>query len=73
MWVVESAELQTDLISAKTFVKSTEQKIIPVRELNLSGHVKVISKNSNVGECAPVVAIINNEQPPIPAEMSAKD
>ena len=30
-------------------------------------------KNSEVGQCAPVEAVINNEQPPEPAEMSAKD
>ena len=41
MWVVEPAEIQTDLIPAKALVKSTEQKIVPVRVLNLSGHEKV--------------------------------
>ena len=73
MWVVEPAEIQTDLILAKVLIKSTEQKIIPVRMLNLSGHEKVISKNSNVGQCAPVEAVINNEQLPESAEMSVKD
>ena len=34
LWVVEPAEIQTDLISAKALVKSTEQKIVPVRVLN---------------------------------------
>ena len=73
MWVVEPAEIQTDLISAKALVKSTEQKIVPVRVLNLSGHEKVINKNTDVGQCAPVEAIINNGQPAKSAEMSAKD
>ena len=71
--VVEPTEIQTDLLSAKALVKSTEQKIIPVRVINLSGHEKVICKNSEVGQCAPVEAVIKNEQPPEPAKMSAKD
>ena len=70
---MKSAEIQTDLISAKALVKSTEQKIVRVRVLNLSGHEKVISKNIDVGQCALVEAVINNEQPPKPAEMSTKD
>ena len=44
-----------------------------VRALNLSCHEKVISKNSDVGQCTPVDAVINNEQSLKPAEMSAKD
>ena len=73
MCVVETTEVQTDLISLKALVKSTEQKIVLVRALNLSGHEKVISKNTDVGKCASVETVINNEQPPEPAEMSAKD
>ena len=38
-----------------------------------SDHEKVINKNKEVGQCAPIEAVINNEQPPEPAEMSAKD
>ena len=67
---MEPAEYQTDLISA---VKSTEQKLIPVRVLNLSGHKEFINKNTDVGEYALVEVIINNEQPPKPAEISEKD
>ena len=63
----------TGLISAKAFVKSNEQKIAPVRVLNLPDHKKVISKNTDVDECAPIEAVINNEQPQKPAEMSEKD
>ena len=48
MWVAEPPEIQTDLISAKALVKTTEQKIVPVRVLNLSGHEKLISKNTDV-------------------------
>ena len=73
LWVFEPAEIQTELLSAKALVQSTEQKIVPVRVLNLSGHGKVISKSSDVGQCEPVEAVINEEQPPEPAEMSAKD
>ena len=70
---MESAEIQTDLISAKALVKSTEQKIVPIRVLNLSGHEKAINKHIDVCQCSPVEAIINNGQPPKYAEMSAKD
>ena len=73
MWVGEPAGINTDLISAKALVKSTERKIVLVRVLNLSGHEKIISKNTDVGECAPVEVIINTEQPPKPAEMTTKD
>ena len=69
---MEPAEIQTDLLSTKALVKSTEQRIVPVRVINLSSHEKVMCKNSEVGQCAPVEAVINNEQPPEPAEMSAK-
>ena len=48
-------------------------RTVKVRVINLSGHVKVICKNSEVNQSAPVEAVINNEQPPKPAEMSAKD
>ena len=37
LWVVEPLEIQMDLISAKALVKSTEQNMLPVRVLNLSG------------------------------------
>ena len=73
LWVVEPAELRSDLLSAKVLVKTTEQEIVPVRVLNLSDQKKVISKNSEVGQCATVEAVINSEQLPKPAEMSAKD
>ena len=73
MWIVELAEIQTDLMSAKIVVKSTEQNIVPVRVLNLPSHDKVISKNTDVTQCDPVEAVINNEQSPKPAEISAKD
>ena len=63
MWVVEPAEIQTDLISAKALVKSTKQK---------KCHEKVISKNPDMGQCAPVEAVINNEQPSKHAEMLTK-
>ena len=72
MWVVEPAEIQTDLLSAKTF-KSTKQRIVPVRVLILLAHEKVICKNSEVGLRAPVEAVINSEQSPEPAEMSEID
>ena len=65
--------MKADLLSAKALVKSTEQRIVPVRVISLSDHEKVICKNAEVGQCAPVEAVINNEQPPEPAEMSAKD
>ena len=50
LWVVESAEIQTDLLSAKALIKSTEQRIVPVRVINLSGHEEVIGKNSDVDQ-----------------------
>ena len=53
LWVVEPAELRSDLLSAKVLVKTTEQEIVPVRVLNLSDQKKVISKNSEVGQCVP--------------------
>ena len=62
LWIVEPAEIQIDLLSAKS-----------VRVINLSGHDKVICKDSEVGQCAPVEAVINNEQLPESAEMSVKD
>ena len=61
LWVVEPTEIQTDLLSATALVKSTEQRIIPLRVINLSGHANVICKNSEVSQCAPVDAVINNE------------
>ena len=73
LWVVEPADIKMDLLSVKALVKSTEQRIVPVRVLNLSGHEKVICKNSEVGQCAPVETVINSEQLPEPAEMSVKD
>ena len=45
LWVVEPAEIDADLLSAKDLVKSTEQRIVPVRVLDLSDHEKVICKN----------------------------
>ena len=48
-------------------------EIVPVRVKNLSGHEKVICKNSEIGQCAPVEAVINNEQSPELAQLSAKD
>ena len=65
-------EIKTDLLSAKALVKSTEQRIVPVRVIHLSGREKTISKNSDVDQCTPVEAVINNEQPPEPAKMSPK-
>ena len=61
------------MLSAKALVKSIEQRIAPVRVLNLLGLEKVICNNSESGQCAPVEAVINNEQPPESAEMSVKD
>ena len=43
-----------------------------MRVLNLSGHEKVISKSSRVGQRSPVKAVINSEQLSEPAERSAK-
>ena len=63
----------SNLLSAKAHAKSTEQIIVPVRVLNLSGHEKVICKNSEVGQCAPVEGVINSEQLPEPGKMSDKD
>ena len=54
LWVVEPAEIQTELLSPKAFVKSTEQRIVPVRVLNLSGHEKSSIKTQRC-------AVINNE------------
>ena len=71
--IVESAEIQTDLLLAKALIKSTKQKIVPMRVLNLSGHEKVISKTSEVAQCAPVEVVINSEQLPEPIEMLPKD
>ena len=68
LWFVEPAEIQTDLLSAKALIKSTEQTIVPVRVISLSGN-EVICKNSGVG--TPVEEVINKEQPAEPAEMSA--
>ena len=56
LWVIEPAKIQTDLLSAKDLFKSTEQKVVPVRALNLSAHDKVISKNSELGQFAPIDA-----------------
>ena len=36
-------------------------------------HEKVICKNLQVGQCAPIETVINNEQPPKPAKMLAKN
>ena len=69
MWVVELAEIQTDLFSAEALVMSTEQRIVPVKVINLTAHEKVICKNSDVGQCAPVELVINNES----AKISVKD
>ena len=43
-----------------------------MRVLNLLGLEKVICNNSESGQCAPVEAVINNEQPPEPAVMSVR-
>ena len=72
LWIVEQAKIQTDFLSAKALVKSTVQRIVPVRVINLSGHEKVIYKNSEVGQCAPVETVINNEQPPNLPKCQAK-
>ena len=60
LWVVEPAEIQTDLLSEKVFAKSTGQRIVPVRTINLSGREKCICKNSDGGQYGPVEAVINN-------------
>ena len=39
-------EIQMGLLSAKVLFKSTQQRIVPVGKLNVSGHKKVICKNS---------------------------
>ena len=46
LWVVEPAEIQKELLSAKALIKLTEQKIVPVRVLNLSGHEKIVQCGS---------------------------
>ena len=44
-----------------------------MRVLNLSVHKKVISKNTDEDQYAPVEVVKNNGQPPKPAEMSTED
>ena len=71
LWVVKPSEIQTDLLLAKA--KSIEQRIIPVRVMKLSGNERDICNNSEVDQCAPVEAVINNEQLPEPAKMSVQN
>ena len=60
LWIVEPAEIETELLSAKTLVKPIEYKIVPMRVLNLPA-TKAIYKKSEVGQCAPVETVINKE------------
>ena len=42
LWIVEPAEIQMDLLSAKTFVKSTEQRTVSVRNGRNDGKTAVL-------------------------------
>ena len=72
MWVVEPTEIQTDLLSERPSSNSAN-RIVPVRVLSFSSYKKVICKNSELGQCATVEAVISNEQPPGTAEISTND
>lgn len=49
--MIEPVEIKSDLITAKAAVKHCNDRIVPVRVLNLYSYEKIVSINSELGEC----------------------
>lgn len=73
LWVIESTEIRNNIITAKALVTNRNNQSIPVRVLNLSSSEKVISQNSDIGQCTPAEAVINCEVKPEPTDITTEE